>query len=188
MPKELKELYKYLETAKIFSFELGSDFKKNLLGNNKDFPVNGIYLMFEEGETCNNQNRIVRIGINKRRLLVDRLNKHLNGSMGVSVFRRHLWRILAKNNNKDIVTDYIKNKIKFCIISGPDDQKKREELESKIIGTISNCKDCQPSSSWLGLKSESRKIRESGLWNVQHVFSENSLDDKDLEYIKKRLL
>jgi len=184
MSQESNKLYKLIKDVKIFSFELGRDFKSDLLNNNHDFPVNGIYLMFEDGEDCNNQKRIVRVGINKRRSLINRLDRHLNGPRGSSVFRLHLWNILAKDNGEDIVTDYIKNKITFCIIIGPDDQQERAMLESKIIGTISNCKDCKPSSTWLGLRSKSRKIRESGLWNVQHVFGENNLDKKDLDKIK----
>jgi len=187
MSQESKDLYKLLKNVKLFSFELGRDFKKELLKNNHEFPENGIYLMFEDGEKCNNQKRIVRIGINKKRSLADRLDKHLNGFKRISIFRKHLWRILCKDNEEGIVTDYIKNKIKFCVITGPEDKQKREKLESRIIGAISNCTDCQPSANWLGLKSETRKIRESGLWNVQHVFGENILSDDDLRYISKNL-
>jgi hypothetical protein len=181
--QQSEELYKLIKNVKIFSFKAGKDFRRELLKDNHDFPRDGIYLMFEDGEVCNNQQRIVRVGINKSSPLIDRLNKHINGTKRVSIFRKHLWRILCKDNNEGKVTDHIKNRIKFCIISGPEDKGKRERLESKIIGTISNCIDCHPSANWLGLKSESSRIKKSGLWNVQHVFSDNKLDDEDLNYI-----
>lgn len=187
MSQESNKLYKLIKDVKIFSFDSGKDFKKELLKNNPDFPENGIYLMFEDGEDCNNQKRIVRVGINKSRSLINRLNKHLNGTKKVSIFRKHLWRILCKDDNENNVTDYIKKRIKFCIISGPEDKGKREKLESKIIATISNSTDCHPSANWLGLKSKTVKIKKSGLWNVQHVFSKNSLDDEDLNYISNNL-
>lgn len=183
MCNESGELYKLIKKVKLFSFEDGLNFKNKLLQDNPDFPKNGVYLMFEDGEECKEKKRIVRIGINRGGLLINRLNRHINGTKRTSIFRKHLWRILCNNDNEDPVTDYIKRNIKFCIISGPENKEKREELESKIISTVSNCKECCPSSNWLGLKSETRKIRESGLWNVHHIFSKNKLDGKDLKLI-----
>lgn len=187
MCNESGELYKLIKKVKLFSFEDGINFKNKLLQDNPDFPKNGVYLMFEDEEECKEKKRIVRIGINRGGLLRNRLNAHINGSKRTSIFRKHLWRILCNNDNEESVTEYIKRNIKFCIISGPENKDEREILESKIIGTVANCKECCPSSNWLGFKSKTGAIRESGLWNVHHVSSENKLDVKDLKFIRNNL-
>lgn len=56
-------------------------------------------------------------------------------------------------------------------------------LESRLIGTISKCPVCKPSSEWLGKSSPIAKIRNSGLWQVQHLNS-SPIDDKDEIFIR----
>jgi len=71
---------------------------------------------------------------------------------------------------------------RFIIIR---DQRKRmgsKGLESALIGTIARCKLCKPSDNWLGKYSPIYKIRESGLWLVQHLRA-NPLNEKDKETI-----
>jgi hypothetical protein len=55
-------------------------------------------------------------------------------------------------------------------------------LESSLIGTLASYKSCRPSSEWLGNYSPVKKIRESGLWLVQHLKS-NPINEKDKEII-----
>lgn len=53
-----------------------------------------------------------------------------------------------------------------------EDQAKRvgaNGLESALIGTVAGCRECEPSSHWLGLYSPVAKIRASGMWLYQHV-------------------
>ena len=66
-----------------------------------------------------------------------------------------------------------------------DSQIKRigsERLEGPLIGTIAHCKLCRPSSNWLGGHSPKKKIRESGLWLIQHLDA-NVIANDDEEII-----
>lgn len=67
------------------------------------------------------------------------------------------------------VTKYIQDNFSFIVLE-INDKNKRLEIESKIISTISNCKICKPSQTWLGLFSPKDKIRESGLWLVNELY------------------
>ncbi len=67
------------------------------------------------------------------------------------------------------VTNYMQKSFSLAVFEVPD-KTRRMELESKIIATISRCKDCRPSSGWLGLQSPVAKIRESGLWLVNELY------------------
>ncbi len=183
MSKECFELHEILKKGWIFNFKCGNKFR-DCLEQIPGFSENGIYLMFEKGERGHNGMRIVRIGINNRGILINRLNSHINGNQRGSVFRRHLGRILCGDEDK--ITEYIEYKIFFCVIRDPNN--KRNDLEKKIISAVSNCKECKKSDQWKGLESKKRKIKESGLWNVQHVFGENQLNKQDLQYIKDNIL
>ena len=67
-----------------------------------------------------------------------------------------------------------------------DSKGKRLYWEQKIISTLSWCKDCAPSSNWLGIYSPKQKIRESGLWLVNGLYKE-SLTYKELEILEKMI-
>jgi hypothetical protein len=65
-----------------------------------------------------------------------------------------------------------------------DKSNDRAYLEQNLIALLSNrCKPLDPPScEWLGLHSEKREIRKSGLWNVNHVeqpFDRNFLEVLD---------
>jgi len=81
------------------------------------------------------------------------------------------------------VTEYIQSHFSFMVFQ-VDEKKKRLELESKIISTVSWCNGCRPSASWLGLDSPKSKIRESGLWIVNELYKE-LLSEKEFEELKK---
>jgi len=147
----------------------------------EDLPINGVYIMLDVDESgCY---RVVRIGINKKRSLFDRLSKHKQGTIRNSIFRKHLFRIL---NSEQAVTNYLRQNISFVVIDDTDNV--REDLEKRIICGISNCKERVVFSDWLGSQSVNKKIRESGLWNVQHVFGGYAITKSDLAYCEKNLL
>lgn len=77
------------------------------------------------------------------------------------------------------VTDYIQNNFSFVVFP-VSNKEKRLEIESKIISTISLCKECKPGENWLGLLSPKSKIRESGLWLVNELNKE-PLSEKDFK-------
>ncbi len=66
------------------------------------------------------------------------------------------------------VSDYMQHKIRFlCFeIESKDD---RQLWESRFAATVAQCAECRPSPTWLGRHSPKAKIRESGLWQEQHI-------------------
>ncbi|MDF1513209.1 MAG: hypothetical protein P1S60_05325 [Anaerolineae bacterium] len=68
-----------------------------------------------------------------------------------------------------LVTAYIRDNFSFTVFR-VDEKNIRLEIEKALIGTLSNCHTCRPSPSWLGLHSPYAKIRESGLWHIQHLY------------------
>lgn len=60
---------------------------------------------------------------------------------------------------------------RFIILDDQDQRMGKKGLESSIIGTLAQCDLCEPSPTWLGLKSPKPKICASGLWLVQHLSS-----------------
>ena len=86
---------------------------------------------------------------------------------------------------KDIerqVTDYMQKSFSFAVIR-IDDKKTRLYLESRLISTISLCKECTASKDWLGKNSPVKKIAESGLWNVQELYK-TPMDEDDIKELK----
>lgn len=67
------------------------------------------------------------------------------------------------------VSQYIQKNFSFSVFCVKD-KPRRLELESKLISTVSLCKDCKPSSRWMGNYSPKAKIRESGLWLVNELY------------------
>ena len=84
------------------------------------------------------------------------------------------------------VTDCIQRN--FCfIVFRVDDKKERLLLESRIISTVSQCDECNPSENWLGLNSPKEKIIKSGLWLVNELYNK-PLSESDYEVLKKSIL
>lgn len=76
------------------------------------------------------------------------------------------------NKQKEIekqVTKYIQENFSFVVFE-VNNKDERLSLESKIISTVSSCKDCKSSENWLGLFSPKDKIKESGLWLVNELY------------------
>ena len=59
--------------------------------------------------------------------------------------------------------------LRFVVLEG---EKKRLDIESRIIGTLHRCPCCRNSEDWLGLHSPVDKIREGGMWMIQHLESD----------------
>jgi hypothetical protein len=75
---------------------------------------------------------------------------------------------------------------RFLIISNEEERIGKKGLESRLIGTVSRCKLCVPSSDWLGRFSPIQKIRQSGLWQVQHLH-DPGLNTQDILVIEEAL-
>ncbi len=74
------------------------------------------------------------------------------------------------------VTKYIQEKFTFGVFR-VDDKATRLDLESKMISTVSLCKECGPSDRWLGRYSPKAKIQDSGLWLVNELRKEPLADE-----------
>jgi hypothetical protein len=67
------------------------------------------------------------------------------------------------------VSDYIRGNFSFVVFEVAD-KDERLGLEAQLISTVSLCNRCRPSARWLGLNSPKDKIRQSGLWLVNHLY------------------
>lgn len=184
--------------------------------NDEDIPLNGIYVLFEKGESAHGTNRIVRIGTHTGdNQLVSRLKQHfIKENKDRSIFRKNIGRCLLNKENDPFlkrweldltsrkakekyaalidfdkqneiekgVSEYIQNNFSFVVFQ-VNDKEKRLGLESKIISTVSLCKECFPSKNWLGLSSPKQKIRESGLWLVNELYKQ-PLSDGNMQELK----
>ena len=71
---------------------------------------------------------------------------------------------------------------KFITIEDQIERMGSKGLESPLIGTVAKCRLCKSSDNWLGKHSPKPKIRENGLWLVQHLKA-NSITESDKETI-----
>ena len=168
-------------------------------------PLNGLYILFEKGETAHCLDRIVRVGTHTgNNQLSSRLVQHfLNENKDRSIFRKNIGRCFLNRDNDPVlkewnldltkkeakekylhlidfekqreiekkVSQYIQSNFSFAVIQ-LEDKKKRLDLESKMISTISLCNEHSPSENWLGKFSPKKKICESGLWLVNELEKE----------------
>lgn len=185
--------------------------------NESIIPENGIYLLFEKGESGHGVERIVRVGTHTgHNQLKSRLRQHfLASNKDRSIFRKNIGRCLLHKTDdpyltlweldlttriaKDLhgpsvdlkkqalieqeISEYMRNHFSFAVIR-IDDKDERLSLESKLISTISHCKECTPSPKWLGNFSPKEKIKESGLWLVNELYKE-PLSAYDLKKIQQ---
>jgi len=192
MSEECEELHKLFDGMKRFRFPF----------NDSEIPKNGIYILFEKGEKAHDSDRIVRIGTHTgRNQLRNRLREHfVNENKDRSIFRKNIGRCILNGDDfindweltpliksvreahpeidfekqKEIekeVTKYIQDNFSFVVFEVPE-KEERLRIESKIISTVSRCKECHPSKDWFGLNSPKEKIRESGLWLVNELYKE----------------
>jgi hypothetical protein len=65
------------------------------------------------------------------------------------------------------VTQYISENFTFAVIR-VEEQSARFRVEKSLLSTISHCRDCGPSDTWLGKSHPKSAIISGGkLWNVQ---------------------
>jgi len=159
--------------------------------------------------------RIVRIGNHplSQDSLKRRLRMHYSGGKNGSVFRRLLGGAILRRadpnspclkpgpgqghwekqglhvceNCKPIenqVRDLLKKSFRFRCIE-IEERELRNDLEKKLIATISLCPICRPSENWLGKFAYSANVQNSGLWNSDYVFDkEKILDESDVQRLK----
>ena len=160
----------------------------------KDVPRNGIYLIYEQSE----ESRIVRVGTHKAEAgLYTRLRKHFGSRNSHRAWRRtsvfrlvvggallnwaHDPRLPAWADRQGermpdveaLVTDRLLSTFTFRALE-VNSLEERLTLERDLIATLSANPEMTP--DWLGHFALSSRIRESGLWNSDHVGSTPQID------------
>ena len=159
--------------------------------------------------------RIVRVGNHPRSQdrLQGRLWDHYSPNKNFSVFRKSLGGALLRQKNpnhdclkpgpgkghwekqdsrvcleckalEDRVTYLLRQNFWFRCVEIKD-QKLRNILEKKLIGSISICPVCKPSDRWLGLYAYNEKVRSSGLWNSNYVYGQYIMSLQDLKTLER---
>ena len=92
----------------------------------------------------------------------------------------HLRNIPLEKKIETQVTNLLQNNFsfKYLIVKGQEKRMGSKGIESRLIGTLSECEECLPSDNWLGHHSPVSKIKNSGLWLYQHL-SDPSISDSD---------
>jgi len=96
----------------------------------------------------------------------------------------HLRNIQKELTLESNITKLLRSSFSFRYII-LDSQEKRMGtggIESSLIGTVARCSLCRPSPNWLGNYSPDSRIRQSGLWLVQHLRA-RPLSDADREMV-----
>ena len=81
---------------------------------------------------------------------------------------QHLVNEVFQKQLEQQISECLRANFSFSIIE-VQDEKRRLELEKQLIQIVSSCEECGPSQTWLGNHSPVKKIRQSGLWQTQHV-------------------
>ena len=168
----------------------------------------GIYIVFEDGETFYDMDRVVRVGTHRSDgRLLGRLKDHFyTENNDGSIFRKNIGRaILNKNKHPYLsvwtksssrndsnfnsaiqekiekqVTQYMRNNFSFICIP-VETNTERARLEMGIIATLNKATDFVASPNWRGQYSSEREIVQSGMWLKE------GLDDiplSDIEYAR----
>lgn len=208
MSKECELLHKVLSNMPRYSFPFAKDdiyrngiyilFEKNEYSHETDRIVrigthrgdNNLYNRLKEHFINENKDRsIFRKNIGRAILSKDN-DKYLE-----------MWEIdlqERKNREKYIdqidfakqqsiekqVTEYIRNNLSFTVIE-VDNKEDRLYYESKLISTISSCKECKCSKLWLGNYSPREKIRKSGMWLVNELYKEGFTKNELEQFVTK---
>ncbi len=192
--KVIKKTYKSLQTQNDSLCDVFQNPQKttyHYTGNGVFSPYNppsqgGIYVMYDSVEK-----RIVRIGKAEKSLL-KRLKEHfVKEDKDHSILRKHVGRCLLSGQNQlaswntkglhnpvveKQVTQYLMERMVIYVIPLAD-KKQIKDLEKSLIIGISTYNmlrkqitgSCVQSNNWLGNRSNNNRVKESGLWNHQHV-------------------
>lgn len=153
--------------------------------------TNGIYIMFEKGESYRGYDRIVRVGTHTSdNRLKKRLKDHfLKENKDGSIFRKNIGKaILNKNRHPYLdvwnldtkkaadqfdaefqckiekqISTYLKDNITFTCFK-VDTKEDRLRLEEGIIALLNSSSSFASSENWRGRFSPVNDIAQSGLW------------------------
>ena len=108
-----------------------------------EIPKNGIYILFEKGETVNGLRRIVRVGTHTgENQLQSRLNQHfIRENKDRSIFRKNIGRALLKADNDSFLKLWeldLTSRANKEKNSGKVDFKKLRDVEKRVTQYIQN--------------------------------------------------
>jgi len=142
------------------------------------FLLDEAKMNFTEGNPAPHERSIFRKNIGRALL-----NRDKNGYLDVWEIdftthksreeNRQLRNIMVEKVIESAITKILRENFsfRFIVMDNQDERMGTKGLESSLIGTLARCNKCGPSLNWLGNVSPKRKIRESGLWLVQHLSS-----------------
>jgi hypothetical protein len=143
---------------------------------NEHYLLNKDYLNFDENRPKPSDRSIFRKNIG-RALLNKNKDSYLE-IWNIDFMEKknvELWKskrdIEKERKLEEMITKIIRERFsfRFIILDNQTERMGSKGLESSLIGTLSHCKLCRPSAGWLGNYSSIEKIKESGLWLVQHL-------------------
>ena len=173
---------------------------------------NGIYIVFEKGETYLNAHRIVRVGTHtSSNRLRQRLKDHfIRENKDGSIFRKNVGKAIltqqgseyldtwtldtSKSENRKRVdpeiqatlerevSRYFEQNMSFVVFP-VEDQQQRLRIEEGIISSLNLAPDFKPNKNWLGSASPEEEIRDSGLWLKRGLMA-SPLTDRELLFIQ----
>lgn len=116
----------------------GADF------DDKDLPQNGLYILFQRGETAHGSDRIVRVGVNTGDAqLTNRLHEHFHEpNKNRSIFRKHVGRALLARSNDPFLEQWnwdLTTRRERCKLGNGLDETKQEKVELQVSEYI--CKN-----------------------------------------------
>ena len=80
------------------------------------------------------------------------------------------------------VSEHLRQNMKFSVFEVLD-KETRLLMEARLISIVSRCEKCTSSTHWLGSKSPVTKIKESGLWQVMHLYKDICLNKEHKQLI-----
>jgi hypothetical protein len=92
----------------------------------------------------------------------------------------HLRNMQKERHIESQITELMRKGFYFRFIPREGQEKRmgKTGIESRLIGTVTACKFCKPSDSWLGKFSPKLQIKKGKLWLSQHLDS-IGLSDSD---------
>jgi len=131
MSEYCNELHQQFNKLKRFKFPY----------DEKEIPLNGIYILFEKGELAHNVDRIVRIGTHTgKNQLRSRLKQHfITENKDRSIFRKNIGRALLSKNNDPFLSKWeldLTPKESKDKHASQIDFEKQKEIERKVTEYI----------------------------------------------------
>ena len=176
---------------------------------------NGIYLVFEDGESYQGMPRIVRVGTH---ISSDRLRQRLRDHFvrenhNASIFRKNIGKALLNQSGdpylstwsldtsrppykgmenpdreqeiEQAVSRYLRTHMTFSVFE-VETQEQRLRLEEGIIASLHQAADFAAGRSWLGRFSPEKEIRENGMW-LKRGLDASPLTELEMGALERRL-